>query len=154
MLQRPGSSWGVQCLAQGHLSRGIEGGYSPHQTIPAGPGIRTHNLPVTSPTRYPLGLVIHTARLYVALHKHSNDFINKIKYTNLYLPKKCFNSMALRTALSRRWRKIPAINNSTAGLHLTQDLSRLIQKLPKHWVVTSDPGAGKHLFLKHWKNNQ
>ncbi len=24
-------------------------------TIPAGPEIRTHNLPVTSPTRYPLG---------------------------------------------------------------------------------------------------
>ncbi len=31
--------------------------------------------------------------------------------------------MALWTALSRRWRKIPAINNPTAGLRLTQDLS-------------------------------
>ncbi len=44
-------------------------------------------------------------------------------YTNLYLPKKCLNSMALRIALSRRRRKIPAINNPLAGLHLTQDLS-------------------------------
>ncbi len=28
MLRHPGSSWGVRCLAQGHLSRGIEGGGS------------------------------------------------------------------------------------------------------------------------------
>ncbi len=27
----------------------------PTKTIPAGPEIRTHNLPVTSPTSYPLG---------------------------------------------------------------------------------------------------
>ncbi len=27
----PGEQLGVRCLAQGHLSRGIEGGYSPHQ---------------------------------------------------------------------------------------------------------------------------
>ncbi len=32
--------------------------------------------------------------------------------------------MALWTALSRRRRKIPAINNPTAGLRLTQDLSK------------------------------
>ncbi len=51
----PGEQLGVRCLAQGHLSRGIEGGYFPPPTIPAGPEIRTHNLPVTSPTRYPLG---------------------------------------------------------------------------------------------------
>ncbi len=50
MLQRPGSSWGLRCFAQGsHLSRGIEGGenarYSlPPPTIPARPEIRTHNL--------------------------------------------------------------------------------------------------------------
>ncbi len=31
--------------------------------------------------------------------------------------------MVLRSALSRREGKIPAINNSTAGLRLTQDLS-------------------------------
>ncbi len=42
MLRRPGSSWGFRCLAQGHLSRGIEGGESavhslPPPTIPAGP---------------------------------------------------------------------------------------------------------------------
>ncbi len=48
MLRRPGSS------------RGIEGGecagYSlPLPTIPAGPEIRSHNLLVTSLTRYPLG---------------------------------------------------------------------------------------------------
>ncbi len=67
--------------------------------------------------------------------------------------------MAFRTALSRRRRNIPAINNPTAGLRLTQDLSntkknypnigllRLTQelgntkKLPKHWVVTFDPGS-------------
>ncbi len=57
MLRRPGSSWGFGAL---HLSRGIEGGESagyslPPPTIPAGPEIRTHNLLVTSPTRYPLG---------------------------------------------------------------------------------------------------
>ncbi len=51
---------GGSCLAQGHLSRGIEGeesaGHSlPPPTIPAGPEIQTHNLPLTSPTRYPLG---------------------------------------------------------------------------------------------------
>ncbi len=51
----PGEQLGVQCLAQGHLSRGIEGrentGYSlPPPTIPAGPEIRTHNLWITSPT--------------------------------------------------------------------------------------------------------
>ncbi len=56
----PGEQLGVRCLAQGHLSRGIEGGESagyslPPPTIPAGPEIRTHNLPLTSPTRYPLG---------------------------------------------------------------------------------------------------
>ncbi len=57
----PGEQLGVWCLAQGsHLSRGIEGGESAGYslsppTIPAGPEIRTHNLLVTSPTRYPLG---------------------------------------------------------------------------------------------------
>ncbi len=38
----PGKQLGVRCLAQGHLSRGIEGGESvlhslPPPTIPAGP---------------------------------------------------------------------------------------------------------------------
>ncbi len=56
----PGEQLGVRCLAQGHLSCGIEGGEStvhslPPPTIPAGPEIRTHNPPLTSPTRYPLG---------------------------------------------------------------------------------------------------
>ncbi len=51
----PGEQLGVRCLAQGHLSRGIEGGESagyslPSPTIPAGPETRTHNLWVTSPT--------------------------------------------------------------------------------------------------------
>ncbi len=62
MWQLPEFSWPplVWCLAQGsHLSRGIEGGESagyslPPPTIPARPEIRTHNLLVTSPTRYPL----------------------------------------------------------------------------------------------------
>ncbi len=49
--------------------------------------------------------------------------------------------MAIRTALSRRRRKIPMINNPTAGLLLTQDLSNT-KKLPKYWVVKFDPGAG------------
>ncbi len=45
----PGEQLGVGCLAQGHLSRGIEGGESavnslPPPTIPAGPETRTHNL--------------------------------------------------------------------------------------------------------------
>ncbi len=49
--------------------------------------------------------------------------------------------MALWTALSRRRRKIPAINNPTAGLRLTQDLSntKTTQTLgcyvwPRSWV--------------------
>ncbi len=51
----PGEELGVRCLAQGHLSRGIEGGESavhslPPPTIPAGPETRTHNLWITSPT--------------------------------------------------------------------------------------------------------
>ncbi len=53
----PGDQLGVQCLAQGLLSRGIEGGESagyslPPPTIPAGPETRTHNLHVTSPTPF------------------------------------------------------------------------------------------------------
>ncbi len=48
----PGEQLGVRCLAQGHLSRGIEGGESavhslPPPTIPAGPETRTRNLWVT-----------------------------------------------------------------------------------------------------------
>ncbi len=51
----PGEQLGVRCLAQGHLSRGIEGGESaghshPPSTIPAGPETRTCGLWVTSPT--------------------------------------------------------------------------------------------------------
>ncbi len=51
----PGEQLGVQCLAQGHLSRGIEGEEStvhslPPPTIPAGPETRTHNLSITSLT--------------------------------------------------------------------------------------------------------
>ncbi len=34
MLQHPGSSWGVWHLAQGHLSRGIEGGESAGYSLP------------------------------------------------------------------------------------------------------------------------
>ncbi len=45
----PGEQLGVQCLAQGNLSRGIEGeesaGHSlPPPTIPAGPETQTPNL--------------------------------------------------------------------------------------------------------------
>ncbi len=51
----PGEKLRVRCLAQGHLSRGIEGGESavhslPPPTIPAGPETRTRNLWVTSST--------------------------------------------------------------------------------------------------------
>ncbi len=51
----PGEQLGVQCLAQGHLSRGIEGGESavhslPPPTIPAEPETRTRNLWITSLT--------------------------------------------------------------------------------------------------------
>ncbi len=56
----PGEQLGVRCLAQGHLSHGIEGGEStvhslPPPTIPARPKTRTSSLRVTSPTLYPLG---------------------------------------------------------------------------------------------------
>ncbi len=45
----PGEQLGVQCLVQGHLSRGIEGGESavhslPPPTINVGPEILTRNL--------------------------------------------------------------------------------------------------------------
>ncbi len=58
--------------------------------------------------------------------------------------------MALKTALSRRRRKIPTINNLTAGLSLTKDLSKTTQTLgcyiwPRGWVTKKRP--------KHWKNN-
>ncbi len=51
----PGEQLRVRCLAQEHLSRGIEGGESavhslPPPTIPAGPETQTHNLLITSPT--------------------------------------------------------------------------------------------------------
>ncbi len=51
----PREQLGVQCLAQEHLSRGIEGGERavhslPPPTIPAGPETRTRNLSITSPT--------------------------------------------------------------------------------------------------------
>ena len=45
----PGEQLGVRCLAQGHLSRGIEGGESavhslPRPTIPAGPRLELTTL--------------------------------------------------------------------------------------------------------------
>ena len=45
----PGEQLGVRCLAQGHLSRGIEGGEStvhalPPPTIPAGPRLKPTTL--------------------------------------------------------------------------------------------------------------
>ncbi len=51
----PGEQLGVRCLAQGHLSHGIEGGESTVHSqsppsIPAGPEIQTHNLWITSLT--------------------------------------------------------------------------------------------------------
>ncbi len=51
----PGEQLGVRCLAQGHLSHGIEGGESAVHSqsppsIPAGPEIQTHNLWITSLT--------------------------------------------------------------------------------------------------------
>ncbi len=51
----PGEQLGVRCLAQGHLSQWYWRRILPPPTIPAGPEIRIHNLPLTSPTRYPLG---------------------------------------------------------------------------------------------------
>ncbi len=47
-------------------------------TIPAGPEIRTHNLPVTSPTRYPLGHDCHLAnnRLPI-IHPAGDKGMNK-----------------------------------------------------------------------------
>ncbi len=45
----PGEQLGVQCLAQGHLSRGIEGGESAVHSLPP-PTIPAGNLWVTSPT--------------------------------------------------------------------------------------------------------
>ncbi len=51
----PREQLGVRCLAQGHLSHGIEGGESYSYSLPppkilTGPDNRTRNLRVTSPT--------------------------------------------------------------------------------------------------------
>ncbi len=52
----PGEQLGFRCLAQGHLSRGIEGGESavhslpPPNYNPCRPETRTRNLSITSPT--------------------------------------------------------------------------------------------------------
>ncbi len=54
MLQHPGSSWGFGALLK-DTSVVVLKEDTPPPTIPAGPEIRTHNLPLTSPTRYPLG---------------------------------------------------------------------------------------------------
>ncbi len=59
LLWHPGAV-GVQCLAQGYLSRGIivveSAAYTlPPPTIPDRPETQTHDLWVTSPTLYPLG---------------------------------------------------------------------------------------------------
>ncbi len=54
MLQRPGSSWGFGALLK-DTSVVVLKEDTPPPTIPAGPEIRTHNLPLTSPTHYPLG---------------------------------------------------------------------------------------------------
>ncbi len=72
--------------------------------------------------------------------QHRNDFISKIKYTNLYLPKKCFNS----TAPSKRRRKIPAINNPTAGL-----------LWPRIWVTLKNyPNIGLLHFTQRLGNTK
>ncbi len=54
MLQRPGSSWGFGALLK-DTSVVVLKEDTPPTNNPAGPEIRTHNLPLTSPTRYPLG---------------------------------------------------------------------------------------------------
>ncbi len=74
---------GGSVLAQGHLSRGIEGGYSPPTNNPCRPEIRTHNLPLTSPLsvrpRLPhkidrcvyhlsIFLLIHLSSIYRSIH--------------------------------------------------------------------------------------
>ncbi len=53
MLQHPGSSWGFSALLKDTSVMVLK--EDTPSTIPAGPEIRTHNLPITSPTRYPLG---------------------------------------------------------------------------------------------------
>ncbi len=69
--------------------------------------------------------------------------------------------MVLRTALSRRWCKIPTINNPTAGLRLTQDLSntKTTQTLgcyiwPRGWVTQKLPNTEKNNPKKMTKKNQ
>ncbi len=58
-LQRPGSSWGFGALLKDTSVVVLKEDTPP--TIPAGPEIRTHNLPLTSPTRLSLG---HDCPLY------------------------------------------------------------------------------------------
>ncbi len=72
MLQRPGSSWGFGALLK-DTSVVVLKEHTP-PTIPAGPEIRTHNLPLTSPTRYPLGHEIYIQVIkYLCYHKHLHN---------------------------------------------------------------------------------
>ncbi len=77
-----GEQLGVQCLAQGHLSRGIEGGESavyslPPPTIPAGPRLelttfrfRVWLSTTTSPTS-PLCTFLHIVMLFYCFNKRA-----------------------------------------------------------------------------------
>ncbi len=73
----PGEQLGVRCLAQGHLSRGIEGGESavhslPPPTIPAGPRLElaTFGLRVRLSNPVVLNLFFHRAALWSKCKSH------------------------------------------------------------------------------------
>ncbi len=83
MLQRPGSSWGFGALLKDTSVVVLKEDTPPPPTIPAGPEIRTHNLPLTSPLsvrpRLPhkidrcvyhlsIFLLIHLSSIYRSIH--------------------------------------------------------------------------------------
>ncbi len=57
-------------------------------TIPAGPEIRTHNLPLTSPTCYPLGhdCPYHDFRdiLLIIISRGANNCVQRVFDKNIY----------------------------------------------------------------------
>ncbi len=92
----PGEQLGVRCLAQGHLSRGIEGGESagyslPPPTIPAGPRLEltTFGLLVWHSNPVVLNLFFHRAALwskckYHGLHACHLHITSSIQTNQIY----------------------------------------------------------------------
>ncbi len=89
----PGEQLGVRCLAQGHLSRGIEGGESAVHSLPptynsCRPETRTRNLSITSPDSLTIRPRLPQSRHHLYnmsnhLENNGNMLLNKLhNFTN------------------------------------------------------------------------